>query len=115
MTVYIIAQLKFTDLEAYRRYQRAFPAVFARFNARVLAADEDPIVLEGDWPRDKVVILAFPDEAEARRFSADPGYQAISTDRKAGADGVVLMVRGFAPKASSLSAPQGKQGHPTTV
>jgi uncharacterized protein (DUF1330 family) len=98
MPVYSIAQLKFTDIEAYRRYQAAFPAVFAKFNARVLVADEKPRVLEGDWPRDKIVILEFPDEAEALRFGASPEYQAIAKDRKAGADAVVLMVKGFAPK-----------------
>ncbi|HEY7799292.1 MAG TPA: DUF1330 domain-containing protein [Hyphomonadaceae bacterium] len=99
MPVYTIAQLKFTDIDAYRRYQNAFPAVFARFNAKVLVADETPRVLEGDWPRDKVVILAFPDEAEAKRFAMSPEYQEIAKDRKAGADAIVLMVRGFEPKA----------------
>ncbi len=98
MTVYSIAQLKFTDIDAYRRYQKAFPEVFAKFNAKVLVADEAPIVLEGEWPRDKVVILAFPDEAEARRFAASPDYQAIARDRKAGADAVVIMAKGFEPK-----------------
>lgn len=98
MTVYSIAQLKFTDVDAYRRYQRAFPAVFAKFNAEVLVADEAPVVLEGDWPRDKIVILAFPNEAEARRFGASPEYQAIAKDRKAGADAVVIMAKGFDPR-----------------
>jgi uncharacterized protein (DUF1330 family) len=98
MTVYTIAQLKFTDIEAYRRYQKAFPSVFAKFNAEVLVADERPRVLEGEWPRDKVVILAFPDEAEATRFSTSPEYQEIARDRKAGADAVVLMVKGLEPK-----------------
>jgi uncharacterized protein (DUF1330 family) len=93
--IYTIAQLKFTDIAAYRRYQKAFPAVFAKFNAKVLVADEAPVVLEGDWPRDKVVILAFPDEAEAGRFAASTQYREIAKDRKAGADAVVLMVRGF--------------------
>ena len=99
MAVYTIAQLKFTDIDAYRRYQKAFPAVFAKFNVKVLVADESPRVLEGDWPRDKVVVLAFPDEAEARRFANSPEYQEIAKDRKAGADAVVLMVKGFEPKA----------------
>jgi uncharacterized protein (DUF1330 family) len=99
MPVYTIAQLKFTDIDAYRRYQKAFPAVFAKFNAKVLVADEAPRVLEGDWPRDKVVILAFPDVAEARRFAGSREYQEIAKDRKAGADAIVLMVKGFEPKA----------------
>jgi uncharacterized protein (DUF1330 family) len=98
MPVYTIAQLKFTDIDAYRRYQKAFPAVFAKFNAKVLVADESPRVLEGDWPRDKMVILAFPDEAEAARFGQSPEYREIAKDRKAGADAVVLMVKGFEPK-----------------
>jgi uncharacterized protein (DUF1330 family) len=98
MTVYTIAQLKFTDIAAYRRYQKAFPAVFATFNAKVLVADEAPLVLEGDWPRDKVVILAFPNEAEAKRFTASPEYAEIARDRKAGADAIVPMVKGCEPK-----------------
>lgn len=98
MTVYSIAQLTFTDIEAYRRYQNAFPAVLAKFDAKVLVADEACVVLEGDWPRDKMVILAFPDEAEARRFGASGEYQEIAKDRKAGADAVIVMVKGFEPK-----------------
>ena len=99
MSVYSIAQLKFTDIDAYRRYQKAFPAVFAKFDAKVLVADEAPSVFEGDWPRDKIVILEFPDEAEARRFGASSEYQAIARDRKAGADAVVIMARGFEPRS----------------
>jgi uncharacterized protein (DUF1330 family) len=94
MTVYTVAQLKFKDLDAYRRYQRAFPAVFARFDGQVLAADEVPRVLEGEWAGDKIVILAFPDETEARRFQDDAAYQAIARDRKAGADAIVILASG---------------------
>lgn len=98
MTVYTIAQLTFTDIDAYRRYQSKFPAVFAKFDAKVLVADEKPAVLEGDWPRDKVVVLAFPDEAEAKRFSDSPEYRDIAKDRVKGADAVVLLVKGFEPR-----------------
>jgi len=93
MTVYIVAQLKFTEVAAYRRYQQAFAAVFARFDARVLAADEDVRVLEGVWAMDKVVILEFPSAAEATRFVEDAEYSAISRDRHAGAETVSLLVR----------------------
>ena len=96
MTVYVIAQLAFTDVEAYRRYQTAFPQVFARFDAKLLAAAEAPEVLEGEWPHDKIVMLAFPNEAEARRFQNDPAYRAIARDRHAGAETVSLLVPGFA-------------------
>lgn len=94
-TVYVMAQLKFTDRTAYDRYQARFAGVFARFQGRLLAADEQPQVFEGEWPRDKVVLMSFPDEAACRAWADSPEYQEISRDRKAGADAVVLMFRGF--------------------
>ena len=98
MTVYVIAQLRFTDVAAYRRYQAAFPPVFAKFDARVLAADESPRVLEGTWTGNKVVVMSFPDEAEAQRFVDDPDYAAISRDRHAGAETISLLVQGIRPR-----------------
>ncbi len=78
---------------------KAFPAVFAKFNAKVVVADETPRVLEGAWPSDKIVILSFPDEAEAARFSMSREYLEIAKDRKAGADAVIVMAKGFEPGA----------------
>ena len=61
----------------------------------MLVADEHPVVQEGDWGRDKVVILEFPDDAAAQEFQTSPEYQEIAIDRKAGADAIVLTVRGL--------------------
>lgn len=95
MAVYLLAQLRFTNREAYNRYQARFMDVFRKFNGRLLAADEQPVVLEGEWNREKVVLMSFPDEESAQKFSDSPEYLDIAKDRKAGADAVVLMVRGF--------------------
>ncbi|TXH16279.1 MAG: DUF1330 domain-containing protein, partial [Mycobacterium sp.] len=54
MTVYAIAQLRFTDRPAYDRYQSRFMGVFAQYAGTILAADEAPAVIEGDWDREKV-------------------------------------------------------------
>jgi uncharacterized protein (DUF1330 family) len=91
MSVYIIAQLKFTRRELYDRYQSRFMGVFKKFKGKLLVADAHPVVLEGEWPRDKVVIMEFPDDEAAREFQNSPE----SIDRKAGADAVVLTVRGL--------------------
>ncbi len=91
----IIAQLKFTDEARYRRYQNAFAPVFAKFNGRLVAAEEEAQVLEGDWPNDKVVILEFPDRDSAMTFQTSPEYQEIASDRVGGADATVLMVRSY--------------------
>lgn len=95
MAVYLLAQLRFTNREAYNRYQARFMDVFRKFNGRLLAADEHPVVLEGEWDREKVVLMSFPDEESAQRFSDSAEYQDIAKDRKVGTDAVVLMVQGF--------------------
>ncbi len=55
-----------------------------------------PQVVEGCWDREKVVLMSFPDEAEFRAWSESLQYQCISKDHEAGADSVVLLVRGLA-------------------
>ena len=89
MSVYAIAQVKITDRAAYDRYQAKFMGVMKRFQGRVLAADEKPQVIEGQWERDKVVLLSF------REWAESPEYQEISKDRKAGSEAVVLLVKGI--------------------
>jgi uncharacterized protein (DUF1330 family) len=99
MSVYVIAQLKFKDRPTYNRYQARFAQVFAQFKGTLLAADERPTVLEGEWPRDKVVLLSFPDEAAYHEWADSPAYREIAVDRIAGADNIALLVRGFDRRA----------------
>lgn len=96
MSVYAIAQLRFTDRAAYDRYQARFADVFNRHSGTLLAADESPQVIEGHWDREKVVLMSFPDEAAFRQWAGSADYQEISHDRRAGADTVVLLVKGLA-------------------
>jgi uncharacterized protein (DUF1330 family) len=95
LTVYAIVQLKMTDRAAYDRYQARFLDVFKKFNGRLLSADEHPLVLEGVWDRDKLVLMSFPDEAAFGAWANSPEYLEISKDRKAGAQGIVLLAKGL--------------------
>ncbi len=95
MTVYAIAQLRFTDRAAYDRYQARFMDAFRRHAGTLLAADESPEVIEGQWDREKLVLMSFPDEDAFRRWAQSPEYREISSDRLAGADTVVLLVKGL--------------------
>jgi uncharacterized protein (DUF1330 family) len=95
MSVYAIAQISITNREAYDRYQARFMEVFRRFKGRLLAADEKPQVVEGQWDRQKLILMSFPDERAFREWALSPDYQAIAKDRKAGSDGVVLLVEGI--------------------
>jgi uncharacterized protein (DUF1330 family) len=93
--VYAIAQLRFTDRAAYDRYPLRFMEVFRRHPGTLLAADESPQVIEGRWDREKLVLMSFPDEAAFHGWAQSPEYQDISKDRRAGADTVVLLVKGL--------------------
>ncbi len=95
MTVYAIAQLRFTDRAAYDRYQARFMEVFRRHPGTLLAADESPRVVEGQWDREKLVLMSFPDETAFHAFVQSPEYEDIAKDRRAGADTVVVLVQGL--------------------
>jgi uncharacterized protein (DUF1330 family) len=95
MPVYAVAQLTINDRATYRRYQDRFMSVFSRFKGRLLAADEHPLVFEGSWDREKIVIMSFPDEPSFREWAESPAYQEIAKDRKASSSAVILLVKGL--------------------
>jgi uncharacterized protein (DUF1330 family) len=97
MTVYVIVQLNMKDRTAYDRYQARFFEVFKKFSGRLLSADEHPRVLEGHWGRDKLVLMSFSDEAAFQAWATSSEYLEISKDRKAGAEAIVLLAKGFSP------------------
>jgi uncharacterized protein (DUF1330 family) len=97
MSAYVVAQLSIHDRARYDRYAAGFFPTLQPFGGRLLAADERPQVLEGDWDRDKLVLIAFPDAASARAWAASPAYRTIAVDRLAGSEAVVLLAAGFAP------------------
>ncbi len=95
MTVYAIAQLAIHDRVRYDRYVAAFMPVLIKYGGRLLAADERPVVVEGEWGGDKVIVMAFPDRDTFTTWATSPEYQEISKDRVAATEGVVLLVRGL--------------------
>ena len=94
MTVYALAQIRIHDRPRYDRYLGRFMPVLQQYGGRLLAADEGPDVIEGDWTYQKVILMSFLDRAAFERWSRSPEYLEISADRVAAADGVVLLLRG---------------------
>lgn len=104
--IYALAQLSFTDLPRYRRYQSKFAESFAGSGGDVLAADEDVQILEGEWPYQKAVLLRFPDEQSYRRWYTSDAYQAIIGDRQGATLGSVVLIRGL-PAVTDPGAGRG--------
>ena len=93
--IYVLAQLRIHQRDVYERYVQRFMATLAGTQGRLLAADEAPVVVEGDWDRDKVVLIAFPDEEAFSAWQSSAAYQAIIGDRRAGADASIILVHGL--------------------
>ena len=93
MGVYVIAQISITDSEAYNRYQNRFRDVFRKFKGQLLAAEENPQIVEGEWNRDKLILMRFPNEEAFKEWAFSAEYQEISKDREAGSEGVVLLAK----------------------
>jgi uncharacterized protein (DUF1330 family) len=91
---YFIAQIKIHDPDEYGKYLGGFDEVFARYNGEVIAVDDSPAVLEGEWSYTRVVVIRFPDEDEARRWYDSAEYQSLAQHRFSAASADILLAKG---------------------
>jgi uncharacterized protein (DUF1330 family) len=95
MPVYIINNMTIHDRAEYETYVSAFMGVFRQFEGQVLAAQNAPTPMEGEWPFDRTVILRFPDREQFRRWYESPEYQAIVGHRFTGTTSNVVILDGL--------------------
>jgi len=95
MTVYFVGQIEIKNREVYDRYTDAFMDVFEKFKGTMLAADFDAQMLGGEWDKDRLVIMSFPEKADLMAWITSPEYQKISIDRDEGADVIGVMANGL--------------------
>ena len=95
MACYLIAQIKVHDKAGYQKYLDGFDEVFRNYNGIIMAADKDPIILEGEWPHRRTVLIRFPDADEARRWYQSPEYQRLAEVRRCASDSNIVLVRGM--------------------
>ena len=95
MTVYAVAQFKYTDKDLYDRYVANFAEVFVKYKGTLLINNENPDVLEGEWGMDKLVMMSFPSKQDFFDWASSDEYRDIVKDRLAGSTGVVLLSEQF--------------------
>ena len=95
MTVYVIALLEITDRAEYNLYGEGFMEIFASSGGQVLAVDEAPTIVEGEWPPTRTVLLSFPDAETMRRWYASPEYQALAQHRFRASTAQIAMIKGL--------------------
>jgi len=94
MAAYLIAEIAVTDHETYAEYRARVPAVVAKYGGRYLVRGGAVAVLEGDGGPGRLVVLEFPDMAQARAFYDSQEYVPLRKLRQSAATGRVRLVEG---------------------
>lgn len=93
MAVYVVAELTITDRDRYAQYEAGFMEIFERHGGALLSVDEDPEVLEGEWPHTRTVLIEFPDRDAAMAWYRSEDYQALAQHRFAASTGNIVLVK----------------------
>jgi uncharacterized protein (DUF1330 family) len=94
MPAYLVAEIEITDPAGYEEYRRRVPASIAEHGGRYLVRGGAVETLEGDGPSRRIVVLEFPDRAEARRWYDSTSYRELRAIRQRCSRGRVLLVEG---------------------
>ena len=97
MSAYVIAGLAVTQPEAYAEYARNVTATLEPYGGQFIVRGGALAVIEGAWPAERTVILAFPSVGQARAWYDSEAYRAILPIRKRNArTQFVVFVEGVA-------------------
>lgn len=99
---YVIFTEAIRDPEGMKAYGQAAGPTLA--GVPVLAVDQAPEVLEGEWHGNQTVLLEFDSVAAAREWYTSEEYSAAKLLRQAAADANVVIVSGFEPPAVTRRA-----------
>ena len=99
MPAYVIADVKVSDPEKYRRYMALSPAAIEAAGGRFLVRGGAHEVLEGNWQPSRMVIAEFPDLASARAFYDSARYREARAQRAGATEYFnMVVVQGAEPK-----------------
>ena len=70
-------------------------AVFDQYGGEMLAVDEAPVTLEGQWDHTRTVIIRFVNSADARAWYDSDAYQNLAQRRCDGSSADIAIVAGL--------------------
>ena len=94
MSAYVIASVNVTDPEKYKNYMALSPAAVAAAGGKFIARGGNLKILEGEWPRPRVVIIEYPTREAAEAFYNSTLYAAARTAREGAAEFSMIVVDG---------------------
>jgi uncharacterized protein (DUF1330 family) len=94
MAVYVIASLTIKDAVRFEEYKRTLLPSMEKYGARFVARGGPIHVLEGVWPRERLIIAEFPSMEQAREWWGSPEYAEPKALRQATTDSELVIVQG---------------------
>ncbi|HMG85093.1 MAG TPA: DUF1330 domain-containing protein [Terracidiphilus sp.] len=95
---YVIAEAEITDPAALQDYGKKIVETLAPFNHRYVVSTSKIQALEGDAPKDRVVVIEFDSVQKAREWYDSPAYAAIRPIRQSAAKSRIFIVEGVPPQ-----------------
>ena len=94
MSTYFTALIDIHDPDLYERYLDGFDRVFEKYDGEVIAVEDRPRVLEGEWPAGRTVLIRFPDDKALLEWYRSAEYQALALHRKGASACNIAMLTG---------------------
>jgi len=94
MSAYVIVDVHVTDPARYEGYKPLAAAAVTAHGGRYLARGGAVEVLEGDWQPGRLVILEFPDVAQAKAWLESEEYREPRAIRHAAARSNMVVIPG---------------------
>ena len=94
MTAYLVLDFSILDLPGFLPYADAIPTFIEKHEGRYIVRGVEPLVMEGTWSPERVVVLEFPSQEHAKAFLADPDAQPLFALRHRTTDSKLILVEG---------------------
>ncbi len=82
MAAYVIVDIQVTDPAGYAEYRQLAPPIVAAYGGKYLVRGGALETLEGDWAPQRLVILEFPNVAQAKAWWDSPEYRPLREMRQ---------------------------------
>lgn len=86
MTKYLLGAIEIQDRERYEEYIAKADGSARGRNIVPLAVDDAPVVLEGELPAGRIILMQFENDEELQEWYTSAAYQDAKKSRDAAAD-----------------------------
>ena len=76
MAYYMVADMNITDRELFAEFAETVPATVQQYGGRYLIRGGRSEVAQGDWSPDRLVVIEFDSEDQAKAWYDSPEYES---------------------------------------